>query len=284
MAAQRTRAAPLSHAVREGLGVRASNSRRAPHEGFTALEIPIGTGGGEAQLPSERGTGSEGHPKPAHLIDLGLIRYEPAFALQRKLHAQRVAGEIPNTLLLLEHPPVITLGKAFHPEHLRFAREFYAQQGIELHPTDRGGDVTCHNPGQLVGYPIFDVSQHGRDLHKFLRDLEEVLIRALAEFGIEAHREAGYTGAWVGDAKIAAIGIKVTKWVSMHGFALNVNNDLRLFQTIVPCGIADRPVTSMGQVLGRAVPMEAVKQSIVRAFEVVFQIRFHRVYYRVHGG
>lgn len=212
--------------------------------------------------------------QPAHILDLGVIRYEPALNLQRRLHAQRVAGEIPDTLLLLEHPPVITLGKAFHPEHLRYATEFYAQQGIELYPTDRGGDVTCHNPGQLVGYPIFDVSQHGRDLHKFLRDLEEVLIRALAEFGIGAHREAGFTGAWVGNAKIAAIGIKVTRWVSMHGFALNVNNDLRLFQTIVPCGIADRPVTSMEQVLGHPVPMDAVKRSVVQAFEAVFGLEF----------
>ena len=210
--------------------------------------------------------------RPAQLCDLGLEPYADALALQRHLHAQRVAGAIPDTLLLLEHPPVITLGKAFHPEHLRYAREFYAQQGIELHPTDRGGDVTCHNPGQLVGYPIFDVAQHGRDLHKFLRDIEQAIIDALRAFGIEAHREAGYTGVWVGDAKIAAIGIKVTKWVSMHGFALNVNNDLRLFQTIVPCGIADRPVTSLQQVLGRVVPMETVKQNIVRSFERVFGI------------
>ena len=212
--------------------------------------------------------------RPAQLYDLGIVPYADALELQRKLHAQRVAGAIPDTLLLLEHPPVITLGKAFHPEHLRYAREFYAQQGIELHPTDRGGDVTCHNPGQLVGYPIFDVAQHGRDLHKFLRDLEQAIIDALREFGVEAHREAGYTGVWVGDAKIAAIGVKVTKWVSMHGFALNVNNDLRLFQTIVPCGIADRPVTSLQQVLGRAVRMERVKHAVARAFERVFGFRF----------
>jgi len=212
--------------------------------------------------------------RPALLYDLGVVPYTDALELQRTLHAQRVAGAIPDTLLLLEHPPVITLGKAFHPEHLRYAREFYAQQGIELHPTDRGGDVTCHNPGQLVGYPIFDVAQHGRDLHKFLRDIEQAIIDALRAFGVEAHREVGYTGVWVDDAKIAAIGIKVTKWVSMHGFALNVNNDLRLFQTIVPCGIADRPVTSLQQVLGRAVPMEQVKHEIARAFERVFKITF----------
>ena len=210
----------------------------------------------------------------AQLCDLGLVPYADALALQRTLHALRVAGTIPDTLLLLEHPPVITLGKAFHPEHLRYAREFYAQQGVELHPTDRGGDVTCHNPGQLVGYPIFDVSQHGRDLHKFLRDIEQAIIDALHAFGVEAHRESGYTGVWVGNAKIAAIGIKVTKWVSMHGFALNVNNDLRLFQTIVPCGIADRPVTSLQQVLGGAVPMEQVKHAMARAFERVFRITF----------
>ena len=208
----------------------------------------------------------------AQLCDLGLVPYADALALQRTLHALRVAGTIPDTLLLLEHPPVITLGKAFHPEHLRYAREFYAQQGVELHPTDRGGDVTCHNPGQLVGYPIFDVSQHGRDLHKFLRDIEQAIIDALHAFGVEAHRESGYTGVWVGNAKIAAIGIKVTKWVSMHGFALNVNNDLSLFQTIVPCGIADRPVTSLQQVLGRVVSMETVKQNIVQSFERVFGI------------
>ncbi|MFN4033182.1 MAG: lipoyl(octanoyl) transferase LipB [Fimbriimonadales bacterium] len=212
-------------------------------------------------------------PRPAHLIDLGLIRYAPALELQRRLHARRVAGVIPDTLLLLEHPPVITQGKAFHPEHLRFAHEFYTQQGVELQPTDRGGDVTCHNPGQLVGYPIFDLAQRGRDLHKFLRDIEESLIRALAEFGIEAHREAGYTGVWVGDAKIAAIGVKASQWVSMHGFALNVSNDLRLFQTIVPCGIADRPVTSMERVLGGAVSMDAVKRRVAQAFEAVFAMR-----------
>ena len=212
--------------------------------------------------------------RPAQLCDLGLVPYADALELQRTLHAQRVAGAIPDTLLLLEHPPVITLGKAFHPEHLRYAREFYTQQGVELHPTDRGGDVTCHNPGQLVGYPIFDVAQHGRDLHKFLRDIEQAIIDALRAFGVEGHRESGYTGVWVGDAKIAAIGIKVTKWVSMHGFALNVNNDLRLFQTIVPCGIADRPVTSLQQALGRAVPMERVKNAVARAFEQVFRITF----------
>jgi lipoyl(octanoyl) transferase len=210
----------------------------------------------------------------AQLCDLGLVPYADALALQRTLHALRVAGTIPDTLLLLEHPPVITLGKAFHPEHLRYAREFYAQQGVELHPTDRGGDVTCHNPGQLVGYPIFDVSQHGRDLHKFLRDIEQAIIDALHAFGVEAHRESGYTGVWVGNAKIAAIGIKVTKWVSMHGFALNVNNDLRLFHTIVPCGIADRPVTSLQQVLGCAVPMEQVKHQVAQGLERVFNLCF----------
>ncbi len=204
------------------------------------------------------------------VLDLGTMGYQPAFELQRALHKARVEGRTPDTLLLLEHPPVITLGKAFHPEHLRFAREFYAQQGIEVCPTDRGGDVTCHNPGQLVGYPIFDVSAHGRDLHKFLRDLEEVLIRTLGDFGLKAHRKAGFTGAWVGDEKVAAIGIKVTKWVSMHGFALNVCNDLSLFHTIVPCGIADRGVTSISRLVGRTVSLDEVKPKIVHHTEQVF--------------
>jgi lipoate-protein ligase B len=201
--------------------------------------------------------------------------YGEAFALQRRLHEARLKGEIPDVLMLLEHPPVITLGKGFHAEHLLFPSEFYAQRGIETCLTDRGGDVTCHMPGQLVGYPIFDLRAHGRDLHLFLRQLEEVLIRALQSFGIEGGRAPGYTGVWVGEEKIAAIGIKVARWVSMHGFALNVNNDLSLFGLIVPCGITDRGVTSMSRLLNVPVSMEAVKAQLVQAFEEVFDLRLH---------
>ncbi len=206
------------------------------------------------------------------VVDLGQIGYRPAFELQRALHRARVANRVPDILLLLEHPPVITIGKAFHPNHLLFTSEFYEKQGIEVCPTDRGGDVTCHNPGQLVGYPIFDVRLHGRDLHKFLRNLEEVLIRTLGEFGLEAHRVPNFTGAWVGAEKVAAIGIKVAKWVSMHGFALNVCNDLRLFQMIVPCGIADRGVTSISRLLGRSIEVEAVKPIAIAHAQAVFEM------------
>ncbi len=204
------------------------------------------------------------------VLDLGLMGYNRAYALQCQLHAARLRGDIPDTLLLLEHPPVITLGKGFRAEHLLFPPEFYAQHGVEVCPTDRGGDVTCHMPGQLVGYPIFDLRAHGRDLHRFLRQLEEGLIRLLSEYGIQAGRMSGYTGVWVGNEKIAAIGIKVARWVSMHGFALNVNNDLSLFRLIVPCGIADRGVTSIRQLLGKPLPMPEVKARAAQQLGAVF--------------
>ncbi len=213
----------------------------------------------------------------AHLLDLGLVAYKEAWSIQQRLHAQRVAGQIPDTLLFVEHPPVITLGKAFQPQHLLFPTEFYAQHGIEVIPTDRGGDVTCHNPGQLVGYPIFDVRAHGADLHRYLRQIEEVLIRTLDTYGISATRCEGYTGVWVGEEKIAAIGIKVARWVSMHGFALNVNNDLSLFQMIVPCGILDKGVTSLSRLLGHPVPMDEVKTRVAEQFESVFGVCFEPV-------
>jgi len=204
------------------------------------------------------------------VLDLGLMGYGQAYALQRRLHEARLKDAVPDTLLLLEHPPVITLGKGARAEHLLFSPEFYAQHGVEVCPTDRGGDVTCHLPGQLVGYPIFDLRAYGRDLHHFLRQIEEGLIRLLNEYGIQAGRMPGYTGVWVGNEKIAAIGIKVARWVSMHGFALNVNNDLSLFRLIVPCGIADRGVTSIKQRLGKPLPMPEVKARATRQFEAVF--------------
>ncbi len=213
-------------------------------------------------------------PMTAQVLDVGCMPYQEAWSLQQRLHAQRVARAIPDTLILVEHPPVITLGKGFHPQNLLFSPEFYAQRGIGVSPTDRGGDVTCHNPGQLVGYPIFDVRALGGDLHRFLRQIEEALIRTLRPYGIEATRSEGYTGVWVGNEKIAAIGIKVARWVSMHGFALNVNNDLSLFQMIVPCGIADKGVTSLSRLLGYAVPMEEVKQRVVAQFSAVFGMQF----------
>ncbi len=201
---------------------------------------------------------------------LGTIPYHEAWDLQRDLVARRVAGEIPDTLLLLGHPPVITLGRGGTPDHLVATSVQLADRGVEFVETDRGGDITFHGPGQIVGYTIVDLGARGRDLHRYLRDLEEVLIRALAEFGITAGRAPGLTGVWVGDAKVGAIGIRVTKWVTHHGFALNVDTDLSFFDLIVPCGIQDRAVTSMRALLGRPADRAAVEDALARAFDEVF--------------
>lgn len=199
--------------------------------------------------------------------------YGEAYSLQQRLHEARMQGEIPDTLLLLEHPPVITLGKGWHASNLLFSEAEYTRRGIEVYPTDRGGDVTYHAPGQLVGYPIFNLCEHGRDLHRYLRNVEEALIRTLHDFGLEGRREPKYTGVWIGEEKIAAIGIKASRWVTMHGFALNVNTDLTPFRWIIPCGIQEKGVTSMQQLLGHSVPMEQVTQSVMERFSEVFELR-----------
>lgn len=201
---------------------------------------------------------------------LGRMPYREAWALQRELVAARAAGEIPDTLLLLGHPPVITIGRGGASEHLVASADQLAARGVELVETDRGGDVTFHGPGQIVGYPIVELTARGRDLHRYMRDLEEVVIGALAEFGIEAGRIEGLTGVWVGEAKVAAIGIRVSRWISHHGFALNVDTDLSFFDLIVPCGIVDKRVTSMRRLLGRPVERPAVEDALERAFRAVF--------------
>lgn len=201
---------------------------------------------------------------------MGAVPYHEAWELQRDLAGHRTAGRIPDTLLLLTHPPVITLGKGGTPAHLLGTPAELARQGIEFVETDRGGDITFHGPGQIVGYAIVDLAPRGRDLHLYLRDLEEVVIRALADSGIAAGRAPGMTGVWVDDAKVAAIGIRVSKWVTHHGFALNVDTDLSHFDLIVPCGIADRRVTSMAELLGGPVDRAAVEEDLAQAFEAVF--------------
>ena len=207
---------------------------------------------------------------------LGRIGYEDALALQKALVEQRKRGEIPDTLLLLEHPDVITLGVKTRNDlsHVLETPEALAAKGVGLFETGRGGDVTYHGPGQLVGYPIFDLKPDRCDVHRYVRDLEEVLIRAVAGFGVDARRVAGLTGIWVGpqasEAKLAAIGVRISRWVTSHGFALNVNTDLSRFGLIVPCGIADKGVTSLERLLGRSVPMAEVEDEVVRQFETVF--------------
>lgn len=202
---------------------------------------------------------------------LGLVGYSEATALQAELVRQRRGAEIPDTLLLLEHPHVITLGSAGQTEHVLATPEERTARGIELFPSGRGGDVTYHGPGQLVGYPILDLKPDRCDLHRYLRDLEEVLIRALDDLGLAARRVPGLTGAWIEDRKIAAIGVRVSSgWITSHGFALNVEPDLTYFGSIVPCGIRDHGVTSIAAELGGSVAMDEVE----RLVELRFAERF----------
>ncbi|HUE77322.1 MAG TPA: lipoyl(octanoyl) transferase LipB, partial [Longimicrobiales bacterium] len=192
-------------------------------------------------------------------------------ALQDELVARRRAGEIPDQLLLLEHPHVITLGSSSDGNHVLLDEAERTLLGIELFDTGRGGDVTYHGPGQLVGYPILDLKPDRKDLHAYVRDLEEALIRAVREFGIEGGRTAGLTGVWVGDEKLAAIGVRVSSgWITSHGFALNVATDLGFFDAIVPCGIRDHGVTSMGRLLGTAPGMADVERAVARGMASVF--------------
>lgn len=181
-------------------------------------------------------------------------------------------GEEPSTLLVVEHPPVLSLGASFHRANLLFPEEFYRQQGIEVIPTDRGGDVTFHGPNQLVAYPIFNLKDFGQDLHRWLRDLEETVIRTAAAFGLEGYRFPPHTGVWIAGAKVCAIGIKVRRWVSKHGIALNCNNDLAPFGLIVPCGIVGYGVTSLSEEAGRELVMDEVRPVLVKSFEEVFGI------------
>jgi lipoyl(octanoyl) transferase len=190
---------------------------------------------------------------------LGRVAYRAGLELQEALVGARRRGDAPDTLLLLEHPPVITLGRGTRPGHLRRSCAELGRLGIEVHEAGRGGDVTYHGPGQLVGYPVLALPPGRQDARRYLRDLEAVLIDLAADYGIRAGRKPGLTGVWVGDAKLAAIGVRLhTGWITSHGFALNVAADLSGFESIVPCGIADLGVTSLGRLLGAAPPLPEV--------------------------
>ena len=208
---------------------------------------------------------------------LGQVEYGAAWAMQEELAAQRLRGEIGDTLLLLEHPPTLTLGRKAQPEHLLASRDELRERGVTVVDVDRGGDITYHGPGQLVGYPILNLREppHTPDLHLYLRGLEETLIRALAAFDIAAGRFAGYTGVWTQTdtptpVKIAAMGIKSSRWIVSHGFALNVCPDLAHFEWIVPCGIREYGVTSLSRLLARPVAVADIVPHVVAAFRNVF--------------
>ncbi len=205
-------------------------------------------------------------------FDLGRAAYEPTLRLQERLREEvKAANHERAYLVLVEHdPPVITLGRGAEAAHVTASRERLAREGVEVHESGRGGDVTYHGPGQLVGYPIIRLDLHGRDVHRYLRDLEEVLIRVLARFGIEGTRAQGMTGVWVGAEKVAAIGVAISRWVTWHGLAINVDTNLDHFDLIVPCGIRGRRVTSLVRVLGRPITVAEVKPHLVECVVDVF--------------
>ncbi|MBI4889178.1 MAG: lipoyl(octanoyl) transferase LipB [Acidobacteria bacterium] len=201
--------------------------------------------------------------------ELGRLPYGEAWALQKELAEQRKQGLIPDQLLLVEHPHVLTMGRNAHEQNLLVGRSRLAELGIEYFEIDRGGDVTYHGPGQVVGYPILDLREWKRDVVAYLRALEEVILATLRRFGIEGHRDAGATGVWTPEGKICAMGVHISRWVTTHGFALNWTTDLSYFQHIVPCGLM-RPVASM-ESLGVRVEREAVHRAIVEEFARVFE-------------
>jgi lipoyl(octanoyl) transferase len=212
--------------------------------------------------------------KSALQVELGFIGYREAFALQQRLVAARKAGLIEDVLLFCEHPHVITLGRNGKRANLLASENILRQKGVEFHETDRGGDITYHGPGQIVGYPIVDLGAIRRDVHWYVRMLEEAMIRATGEFGIAAKRVEGKTGIWVdtteNEEKLAAIGVHISRWVTSHGFAYNVATDLRYFELIVPCGIAGRKATSLEKLLGRSVGRKEVAPKLAKHFAEVF--------------
>jgi lipoyl(octanoyl) transferase len=218
------------------------------------------------------------------VMDAGLIPYGPACELQRQLVEARKSGAIPDVLLLCEHPHVITLGRNGSRAHLRAGERLLEQLHVEFHPTDRGGDITYHGPGQIVGYPILNLSAIRRDVVWYVRMLEEVMIRATAEFGVTAERVAGKSGIWVPSAnhceeKLGAIGVHISRWVTSHGFAYNVSTDLGYFDLIVPCGIADRQATSLEKLLGRGVSINEAAPLLTKYFGEVFGLAMKKVSY-----
>ncbi|HKZ22578.1 MAG TPA: lipoyl(octanoyl) transferase LipB [candidate division Zixibacteria bacterium] len=206
------------------------------------------------------------------VFDLGLKDYAETLELQHQLVEQKHKENLPEILLLVEHNPVITLGRSSHPENILLDKEQLEQLNIQLHYIERGGDVTYHGPGQLVTYPIFNLNHYRQDTHLFLRHLEEVIIKTVASYSLKAERIKGLTGVWVEDKKVASIGVAAKKWITFHGLALNVNTDLKYFSYIHPCGMLDKKVTSLAELLKRKVDFEEIKSRLTDKFAEVFDL------------
>jgi lipoate-protein ligase B len=211
-----------------------------------------------------------GEYKKLFRIDLGRTRYRDAWDIQKKLVTLRSEKKIPDCLLFTEHEPVITMGRASSPTNLLCSRQHLTERNIDLFEVERGGDITFHGPGQLIAYPIIDLNSHGRDLHRYLRDLENLVIATLSDLGLEADVKKGLTGVWIKDAKLAAIGVAVSRWVTYHGLALNVNTDLDYFKLIVPCGITQYKVSSIAEKLGREIDLTLVSDLMTANFARIF--------------
>jgi len=204
----------------------------------------------------------------------GVMDYKEAWDLQKILFEKRYRDEISDILLLLEHPHTYTLGKVADKKNLVGSEEYLKNNNISVYEIDRGGDITYHGPGQIVGYPIINLENWRKDTHKYLRALEEVLMMTCRDYGLNPYRNPKYTGVWTDEKKIAAIGIKISRWITMHGFAFNVNTDLGLFKGIIPCGIADKDVTSLKTELGKDISLETVKLSLLKNFKEVFDYNY----------
>jgi lipoyl(octanoyl) transferase len=203
-------------------------------------------------------------------LDLGIIDYKKAWDLQKEIFNRIVNDESEDVLLLLDHPNTYTLGKTADRENLKGSEDYLESNQISVYDIDRGGDITYHGPGQIVGYPIIDLNNWQQDTHKYLRALEEVIIKTCAEYNLKCERNPNHTGVWINDRKIAAIGIKVSRWVTMHGFAFNINTDLNLFNGIIPCGIKDKAVTSLKNELRSEINISEVKELLLKYFKEIF--------------
>lgn len=210
-------------------------------------------------------------------IDLGLTDYNTVWQLQKRINSYKMSHKCADLLITNEHNHVYTLGKAGDRNHLLVNNTFLNEQGISYYEIDRGGDLTYHGPGQLVCYPVFDLNNYYLDAHRYLRDLEEVIVRTLKHYGIVSNKDEEFTGVWIGDEKICAIGIKISRWITMHGLAFNINNDLTYFDRIIPCGIFHKGVTSLKNVLGREIDFSQLKNVVLEKFGEVFGVRIENI-------